>query len=110
MYIYAQVWPTLIHFQGQGIAYKLNMFLGFLCVYVYAYVHFIYVAVIRLWVCEGASVELISLFWQLLQIRRVAETDWTSKNVLPVSFATLVAANKDKTDVVDLRKYDLSQF
>lgn len=39
---------------------------------------------------------------QLLQIRRVDETEWVSKNVLPVSFATLQTPAKEKTDVVDL--------
>ncbi|KAK7100453.1 uncharacterized protein [Littorina saxatilis] len=39
---------------------------------------------------------------QLLQIRRIGETEWTTKSVLPVSFATLVSPSKDKPDVVDL--------
>lgn len=39
---------------------------------------------------------------QLLQVRRVSETDWSSKSVLPVSFATLITPTKDKADVVDL--------
>lgn len=39
---------------------------------------------------------------QLLRIHRVNETEWVSKNVLPVSFATLQSPSKEKTDVVDL--------
>lgn len=39
---------------------------------------------------------------QLLQIRRVTETEWSSRNVLPVSFATLVTPCKEKSDIVDL--------
>ncbi|KAL8570656.1 hypothetical protein ACOMHN_039091 [Nucella lapillus] len=39
---------------------------------------------------------------QLLRIQRVTETEWVSKNVLPVSFATLQTPSKEKADVVDL--------
>lgn len=39
---------------------------------------------------------------QLLQVRRVDETEWVTRSVLPVSFATLVSPCKEKTDIVDL--------
>lgn len=35
----------------------------------------------------------------------MSETEWLSKSVLPVSFATLITPNKDKNDVVDLRMF-----
>lgn len=46
----------------------------------------------------------ICLQIQLLQVQRVAETEWVSRNVLPVSFATLVSPCREKNDIVDLRK------
>nr|KAG5705842.1 hypothetical protein BaRGS_030732 [Batillaria attramentaria] len=39
---------------------------------------------------------------QLLQVRRIAETDWVTRSVLPVSFAILVPPCKEKMDIVDL--------
>jgi len=41
---------------------------------------------------------------QLQQIKRVSETEWETKNVLPVSFALLVSPSKDgKGDIIELR-------
>ncbi|KAK7495927.1 hypothetical protein BaRGS_00012917 [Batillaria attramentaria] len=39
---------------------------------------------------------------QLLQVRRIAETEWVTRSVLPVSFAILVPPCKEKMDIVDL--------
>ncbi|KAL5016607.1 hypothetical protein ScPMuIL_006196 [Solemya velum] len=48
---------------------------------------------------------------QLLQIRRTGETTWETKNVLPVSFASLISPNKDNmTEVVDLPEAPLSSL
>lgn len=39
---------------------------------------------------------------QLLQIRRISETSWETKNVLPVSFASLVPPKDSNTETVEL--------
>lgn len=39
---------------------------------------------------------------QLMQVRRIDETEWATRSVLPVSFATLVSPTKEKAEIVDL--------
>jgi len=42
---------------------------------------------------------------QLLQINRTSETTWETKNILPVSFASLIMPNGNgPVDLIDLRK------
>lgn len=42
---------------------------------------------------------------QLIQAKRLSETEWDVKNKLPVSFATLVVPSSDAApDLIDLRK------
>ena len=42
---------------------------------------------------------------QLIQTKRLSETEWDIKNKLPVSFATLVTPAADAPpDLIDLRK------
>ena len=42
---------------------------------------------------------------QLLQITRTSETTWETKNILPVSFASLIMPNGGgAVDLIDLRK------
>lgn len=44
---------------------------------------------------------------QLVQITRTSESTWTTKNILPVSFAMLVSPTKNDSNVIKLRKYSL---
>ena len=53
---------------------------------------------------KSVSVQLCLLF-QLLQINRTSETTWETKNILPVSFASLIMPNGNgPVDLIDLRK------
>lgn len=45
------------------------------------------------------------MLFQLLQITRTSETTWETKNILPVSFASLIMPNgTGRVDLIDLRK------
>ena len=50
--------------------------------------------------------------FQLLQIERLAEDDWTSKKIMPVSFATLLDDNDDDDadKETDLRKCSICAY
>jgi len=52
-----------------------------------------------------AKVNCYCLLLQLLQISRTAETSWETKNILPVSFASLIMPNGNgPVDLIDLRE------